>query len=210
MKNNVLFNSANVCNSEKYVKKYNISLHEAIANFNVNNKGIRWAGMVYNYINNISEIPKCLCGNNLGFINYNIGYRRYCSTKCSANSSETNNKKINTSIMHYGCEHPTQDSKIKKKREETNFIKYGVINPSQSQIVKDKKKETLYINYGVTYPSQSQIIKDKVINTNIERHGVKNVSQLQSVKEKKIITVQKNYGVDHTFQSIDIKNISLG
>ena len=40
---------------------------------------------VYCYINQLTELPKCYCGNKLLFKDKLSGYRTYCSIKCGTN-----------------------------------------------------------------------------------------------------------------------------
>lgn len=48
---------------------------------------------IYHYVYKLTEKPKCICGNDVKFMNNikNWGYKKYCSVKCSAKNRE--NKK---------------------------------------------------------------------------------------------------------------------
>jgi len=207
MENDILFNCANVCNSEKYVKKYDIQLHIKITKHNLNFKNIRWAGKVYNYINNIFENPKCpMCGNDTKFENFNKGYLKFCSAKCSANSPDTKELKKLTSIKHYGTEHPMQNKEYFENYSANILIKYGVDNLFKSEEIKDKIKNSLITNHGVDTPFKSQKIKDKAKQTTIEHWGVENVSQAKEIIEKRKQSSLKRYGTNYTFQAEEVKN----
>lgn len=177
---NELLNKHRHCIKEEIIKKNKFSLYEKVINFN--NNDFPWNRKVYNYINNIPKTPICACGNDLKFISFKEGYRKYCSSKCAANSTE-----------------------FKEKREETLFKNYGVKNPSQSSIIQLRKEETLSKNYGVTCPFNSEIIRKRIVQTNNDHWGVDNVSQSDIIAEKKRITNQKNSNVDFSFQSTETK-----
>jgi len=178
--NNLLFNDKGHCNKEYILKKIDSLLYEKVINFNVND--ISWNQKVYNYVNEIREIPKCLCGNCLKFLSFKAGYRKYCSCRCATNSDE-----------------------FKARKENTLLERYGVKNPSQSPIIQSRKEETSLKNYGVTCPLKSDIIKKRIVQTNNDRWGVDNVSQSDIIAEKKRLTNQKNHNVDYSFQSTETK-----
>jgi very-short-patch-repair endonuclease len=184
MKNNILVNKKGHCIKEIFLKKDNTSLYNKIVKFNLTFGNIIWTCKVYNYINNILELPKCYsCNNSVKFISFKFGYRKYCSSKCATNSPE-----------------------FKAKKEETMIKNYDVKNPSQSKTIQAKKEKTLLKNYGVIHPFKSEIIKERAVQTNIKHWGVKNVSQSDIVNERKKETMLKNYNVEYSFQSEEIKN----
>ena len=43
---------------------------------------------VYCILHDITEIPKCNCGENVSFEMFSRGYRQYCSVNCSAKSKD--------------------------------------------------------------------------------------------------------------------------
>jgi very-short-patch-repair endonuclease len=207
METNILININGSNNNEKYVIKYDVSSYDKIIEFNLSFNNISWANKVFNYINKIIKLPKCsMCNNNVKFISYKNGYRKFCSTKCSNNSPITKKNKKLTSIANYGVEHPMQNSKYKENFNEKINKKFGVDNISKNNSIKEKKEKTLLKNYGVTHPLKSDIIKERAIQTNIEHWGVKNVSQSDIISERKKNTFLKNYNVEYGFQSEEIKD----
>src|ERR1035437_1446046 len=66
-----------------------------------------------------------LCEKNTTFINLGHGYRKYCSSECSANDSEVQNKKRLTCLENNGTEYPTQSLLVKEKIENINNELYG-------------------------------------------------------------------------------------
>ena len=101
---------------ENTIKKINSELYKNIINYT--DLDIKFKEKFYLYENKI-EKPYCECGNNVGFIDMNKGFREFCSKKCMYNSKS-----------------------ISDKRKLTNIEKYGVDNPAKSKIVKEKVKKT--------------------------------------------------------------------
>jgi len=209
MENDILFDNNGSPHSEKYVKKYNLKLYKIIETLNINYSNLRWACKVYNYIHNITEFPKCpICNSDLKFVNFNKGYRKFCSAKCSANSPETKENKKITSLKNYDTEYPTQNIINKQKKEETNLKKYGTKYPIQNKEVREKQKSTLFKNYGVVSPFKSSIIRERAKKSVMKNWDVENVSQSKMIIEKKKNSSLKKFGTECTFQSETVKNKS--
>jgi len=64
-----------------------------ILNYSINvNSKITWLGKVYNYVNNLKEIPKCnICGNNLTVKYIQKGYSKCISASCPKNNINIDN-----------------------------------------------------------------------------------------------------------------------
>lgn len=154
---------------EKHIKNKFPDLYEKIISFS---KGNNWHELLYNYVNNISENPKCkFCGNILHIKKYNLGYFNYCSVSC-----------LNKTESH--------KNKIKK----TCLDKYGVDNPSKSNVIKEKIKNKVYKN-GVWYVETDEY-KQKSKETNLKKYGVDSFSKLNEYHEKVKKTSIERYGVD--------------
>lgn len=117
---------------------------------------------IWLFQNGLYEIPKCkneLCNNNVAFIKFYKGYRKYCSHKCSALHTHKNidvkrarinnmlacnydtDKRINMTIKSNLTKSNFSDKKneeINSKRAITNLEKYGVINISNNLEIKKK------------------------------------------------------------------------
>jgi hypothetical protein len=48
--------------------------YEKIILFNEKFGNLSWGQKLYNYVNNITELPTCICGNPVKFNKYNQGY----------------------------------------------------------------------------------------------------------------------------------------
>jgi len=163
-----------------------------------------------NYINDITEFPKCeVCGeeNKRNIITLSLGYNlNVCSLKCSANHPDNKEQKKQTTLKNYGVENPAQSKEIQEKYKSTCIQKFGVDNPSKSNIIKEQKKQTTLLHYGVENPMQSAIIQQISKQTTFNRLGVENASQADSIKEKKKQTSMKHYGILYPIQSTEIKD----
>ena len=136
---------------------------------------------------------KCYCGKETKFKNLNIGYNKYCSTKCVSNNIEILNKKKETSLKNYGVDHPQQSYEIREKVKKTNLKKYGCEHSLQSSIIKEKCKKTCLEKFGVENPIQNKKIKNKSKRTCLNKFGVENPGQSSIIKEKIKETSSKNF-----------------
>lgn len=129
--------------------------------------------------NEIIIQPKCkTCDSTiLCFVNKHIGYRTYCSIKCSASNLETREKCKQTNLKTLGVENPFQSNKIKEKIKQTMIKNHGVEYPAQSRVIKEKQNHIMMQRHGVEHALQSNIIKEKQKQNCLKRHGVERVNQ---------------------------------
>lgn len=181
--------------SEKKIKNDNYDLWLNITNYN--DLEVKFKIKFYMYENNLIELPKCECGNNVKYLNMNIGFTKFCCRKCAYGSQETKKKRKNTCIKIYGCDNPSKAQEIKDKVKATNLEIFGVEYPLQSQEMVEKSKETCMKKYGVDNPSKVREIREKAENTMIEKFGVPHAMQNEKVKQdlKDFFTLK--YGVDN-------------
>jgi len=163
-----------------------------IINYSLNIQLNNFTQMYYNYINEVTEIHKCYCGNDCGFISLKGGYRVFCSVKCASNSEMVKNKISETCYDRYGVE---RYNNIEKSKQ-TNLKKYGVEYVSQSDVVKKKVKQTNLKKYGVESYTQTKEYLIKTKKTSIKKYGVDHHSKLESQIKKRKETNMKKYGVD--------------
>ena len=182
----------------------------------------------YLLLNNIQEIPKCHCGNNLKFLSISRGYSISCSHRCSQLNTETREKikrttqdrfgvdnvsrsktikekKRNTMRQNYGVDFPFQSEEVKKKFRE-NYLKFnGVDNPSKLDEIKDKKKETSLKNYGECCSLKSPEVREKIRKTNLKKYGTENPMQNPEVVKQFKLKYQERTGYKNPFQNPDVK-----
>ena len=99
------------------------------------------------------------CGAESIFNTIKLGYKKYCSFKCSRILSRESVK-------------------------QTCISKYGVSNVFQLEITKEKSKKTCLKNFGVTHQMLSDVVKNKIKNTNLNRYGVESHFLNTDIKNK--------------------------
>lgn len=110
--------------------------------------------------NGLSEKPICLnCDEKVNFIKFSLGYRKFCSKKCSAEYSNKNDD-------------------IKRKRV-SKIIEYNN-NPILKREITEKSNRTK----NLKSKEENELTNTKRNETNIQKWGVKNVSELDFVREK--------------------------
>lgn len=172
--------------------------------------------------------PKCLCGKNTNFLSLSGGFSEFCSVSCASAAPKTNEKRKQTSMLHFGVEHPHKSDKVKKKTEETFISRYGVSRPLQAPAIKQKMMSTNLLKYGVPFAAQSDEVKTKHRENNKRKYGTESTLSLPEVRNKirttnitryghqvavhgaqqkqqiKLNTLNK-FGVEHHFQRNDVK-----
>src|SRR5574343_2060150 len=112
--------------SGAYAKEKNFALrfNDAYADINkyVFPEGFSFVQKLYHWLNDDFDfnLGICYCGKRCKFISINQGYRKYCSLKCSANADDVKINKKNTTICHYGVEHPLKSEHVKEKIKQTD------------------------------------------------------------------------------------------
>lgn len=172
-------------------------------------KELKWTEKLYWYYNGLAEGRKCVvCGAPTKFISFKTGYREFCSYKCMNSCKDVQERKIETSRKHYGCDNPMHSKVCKEKLKQTFIERYGVENPFQSERVKEQIRQTNQRKYGCDYPMQSELIRKKSIQSCTDKYGVQHNSQIDFVKEhkksiqpesiaKSIATYKENYLKSH-------------
>jgi hypothetical protein len=142
---------------------------------------------------------KCIaCGKDTHFSSLRVGYLKFCSTKCSANNSETRQKCKETYIKKTGFSYASQNPEVQKKARKTNLKNCGFEYPIQSPKVKEKTRKTNLKNCGFEYSFQSPEFQQKSKETNMKNLGVENSMQSKKVKEKQQESILKNNnGIHH-------------
>lgn len=187
-----------------YIKKHYRDFYNYLLERYEGFKYNKFSELLYCYKNNIDIRPTCpICGKDVPFLDFNRGYQKYCSLKCSNLSPEVQEKKKQTSLKNYGVEHASQSNTIKEKSKQTCIERYGGIG-NASESTKSKQHKTMEEKYGSKYALQNNELKEKAINTSIQRYGgVGSGSDI--LKEKAINTTKARYGVECSFQSSEIR-----
>lgn len=130
--------------------------------------------IIYHYINKITNIPICNCGNYVKFRSFNLGYREYCSPKCSANSEKTKINLKKSKQKKYGD--PNYNNH--KKMLETKREKYGDSNYNN----REKAIKTNVEIYGFESPMKNNNIKKKSKETKLKKYGDVNYNNSEKIK----------------------------
>lgn len=142
-------------------RSFNLSKNSKIYSFieDMYSFDISWKAKLYLYVNNIVEPNKCYCGNWTSFISTTKGFRVFCSTKCSRNSSQVSDKIKKTVYEKWGVDNVMKSSEVKESHKKSIFKNWGVDNISKDDVIKKRKELTMISNFGVSYNSQREIVK---------------------------------------------------
>ena len=173
-------------------------------------------------LNNMQKRPVCpVCGKDVKFYVFSVGYRNTCSAKCGHKFSVNRFKE--TCLARYGVTNPNKLKSIKDKKKSVFIKKFGVDNPCKNKTVQEKRKKTCLNKFGATtnlntkeqrdknkilsvqkygtlYPTQSEDIKEKTKQTCIKKYGVPFVRQVIEFQDKAKKTCMQKYGVDNIFK----------
>lgn len=184
---------------ESYISKKHKKEYEYIVNYCELNKisDIPFKEKVYLCLNLIKSRPTCKknsCNNFVKFINSNIGYREYCSTKCVSSDPNIKKSKEEKSLKKWGTKTPAESNEIKNKIINTNRKKYGENSPMCLKEIQKKSKTTLLKKFGVDNASKSSKLLEKRIES------FKKSNYKETYKE----TSLKRYGVEHPWMNKEI------
>lgn len=132
------------------------------------------------------------CNNKVPYMGLSVGYRRYCSSKCSMLDpiNQANHKA--TCLKKYGVENPSQVKEIQEKKVQTFYKKYGrscnLGDPENRKLQEATRRAK---NNGNYHSKEAREIfrknlsnREKIAQTNIKNHGFANPFQWPEVKEK--------------------------
>jgi hypothetical protein len=160
------------------------------------------------------------CGKEIDARKASNGHK-FCSSKCSNNSSETKQKKLATTRERYGTDYAIQSDAGKEKQRQTNLERYGDACPLKNANVRKKAVETSLKKYGTEYPMQSKEYRDsigykssfgnsetreKIKKTMVERYSSECSLQNEEVREKVRQTNLAKYGSEYGFGSKEIQD----
>lgn len=157
---------------------------------------------IWHWVNCKPYYILCKCGNRVSFnMNWEDGYKEYCSNKCSSNSTDVREKTKKTNFDKYGTEFYSKTSEYSDKVKKTSIERYGVDNYSKTNEYKEKNKKTNLNKYGFEFPNKSDYIKKKSIETNLNKYGFEYYFQTDEFKKKFKEKMIDKYGADSYFKS---------
>ena len=194
---------------------------------------------LYWYYNNIVEYPKCICGEDLKFLDFKRGYQIHCSRKCANSNKEKIEKTSKTNLERYnGTGFSSQICRDKgiqtkkyrygdekyvgvDKRKVTNLKKYGVEHGLANREVQEKSKQTKLERYGDKYYTNHEkanatkierygsIWGENFKRTNLDRLGVEYPFQSKMIQDKIKENNLKKYGSIHPLQNQELLSKSI-
>ena len=191
---------------ETYISKNNKDIYNEIINY-TKNLDIPFKQRIWHWVNNEPNYITCQCGKRVSFkMNWEDGYKKYCSNKCSANSRDVRNKYKETVLENWGVDHYSKTSDYKEKIVKTSQENWGVDNYSLTQEYKIKSKQTYNDKWGVDNFTQTNEYKEKSKQTYLENWGVDHYSKTKEFKDKFRKSMIEKYGVDSFFKSDENRN----
>lgn len=148
----------------------------------------------WHFVENVKEVPVCAncLVENPQFDRWNCsGYRKFCSSKCSAQSQQTRGKFKATSIEKFGVDNIFKSEKFRDDLRKSMLEKHGVEFYFQSQECLQRTQETSLRKYGTNRPASSEIIRQKIQRTIKERYGVNHIFELPEIRAKKLMSERK-------------------
>lgn len=194
---NDIVNGSSIRFRESYIKNNHSDFYDMIVLLYSSLEDISFKEKIWLWVNDISTYYTCICGKRTKFNkNWNDGYKKYCSSKCSQSNPLTKEKRKNTVLNKYGVDNVSKSDIVKKKQEETNIIRYGTKSSFQNDEVKNKWKDTIKEKYGVDHYFKSDEFKVKSKKYYLEKYGVEHVWDVDEVKDKIKQTNLIRYGVE--------------
>jgi len=126
------------------------------------------AGLIerlYCLINNITELPKCKCGNMCKYEKQARRYTYFCSITCKYATAALQENCKNFCLENYGVDHVSKVKEYREKAENTWERKYGTRNLGSAKQVQEKRKITNRERHGGDSPMCNPKIVKKVRTT---------------------------------------------
>ena len=146
------------------------------------------------YIKKDSEGLCKTCGKPTNFKTMWVGYRDFCCDSCMSSNKDIQEKRKQTSLLHYGVDYISQSEEVRQKVINTCQERYNADNVFASEYGKNKIRDTLINKYNVTniiydYNTRCKMAKSRVKNGN---H-----SSLEDYLENILISKNINFKKDY-------------
>lgn len=136
----------------------------------------------------------CECGKETKFRGMNVGFDKFCSNKCSANSKTTREKYTETCIEKYGVESASKTAEFKEMTRLKNLATFGAGCIFETDEFKEKSKHTCLTKYGTEHASQNIDVLKKMKETNIDKYGVDSTTKMQSSVNNRNRVLKEKFG----------------
>jgi len=112
------------------------------------------------YLSYIGNQGKCkMCEKDTSYMNINLGFREYCSLKCSNNCQEVKDKQEKTCLKNNGVKRPYQNEKIKNRGGETCLKNNGYKNPAQNKKIAKKISDGHKLTFSKLLKKYPELVK---------------------------------------------------
>jgi very-short-patch-repair endonuclease len=168
---------------------------------------------IYCIQHDITSLSSCKhCGiNPVKFLGPSFGYRDFCSTKCSSNSTSKQESIKLTNLLKFGTKTPAESDSIKQKTTQTLESKYGAGIKSTQQVpsIRNKTITTNLNKFGSESYTGSEVGKHVINNSHLENYGKIRFTQTPMFKIKFTATCVKKYDREcHQHTHIELDNIT--
>ena len=157
---------------------------------------------IYYFVNNISNIILCECGEHRSFIGFKDGYRSTCGDiKCIIK------KRKNTCRDKYGVDNPKKSKEILEKEKKNILKKWGGKHYMYNDEIRNKFNSSMIENWGVEWAQQSKELSNKskeTFNNNPNKNEIisdrsnklvnKTINEKELINNKKKETIKNNWG----------------
>jgi len=149
---------------------------------------------IWHFLHEIDQPAKAPeCNQTLRFVNFKVGYRKFCKQNCKCMVEYANKSREATSLERYGTSHPM---KTKENRDKVSQTKLSYSQKKKDDIDK-KRKETMIDRYGVDNPNKSPEILAKRVES-----FKSNIDQWRESYQQ---TSNERYGTDHPWSSPQVR-----
>lgn len=160
--------------NEKYILNHYPEFYNEI--FKIKENNISLGERIWLYKNELQSIPTCPnCNKKLKFRNLTVGYRKFCSKKCSAEYTHKD-----SSIKHKRIENMLKcnyDIDIRKSMTNKANDTKKSFSDEKKYNINNKRKNSVIEKYGVEIISQNEDIAKKIKNKIIEtKHNNKDIN----------------------------------
>lgn len=171
------------------VRKNHKELYDAVINLPYDNFSKKLHAFYHG-----APAPCPICGKPTKYVNFRLGYRKYCSNKCAMCADETTVARKLTNKTRYGVELPAQSEKIRQKMAATNLKRYGTKYAIQNKFIKERAKQTNLAKYGVEWTGGLKQRLEKAKQTNLAKYGVEWYLCTEEFAKRSNITKIAKYG----------------
>lgn len=136
-------------------------------------------------------------------------YKNRIKTRSKKEVTKSTEKRKQTNIQKYGCEHVLQVDRIKESAKQTCLNRYGSENFATSTGFREALHSANLKKYGVEHPMQLEKYKQQYASTCLEKYGVSNYAKTEIFKQNQLASTLQKFD-NSEFQTIfDDRELSI-